>query len=155
MNNPLLFNVLVFSLLTIGIVLVLFGLLRIKKALAMTDWAQVPGKILSSELRTYWGAAEAGGTRYEPRIEFEYEVEGKRYFSKRRTYGRKARFSERAAQDIVKRYPAGKCVGVFHDPRNPKDAVLERGGAEFGTVLALLGIMLIGFVLFALGAMCR
>jgi len=149
MNNPLLFNCLVFLLLALGIVLVLMGLLRIKKALAMDDWVVVSGKTLSSELRTSWGVAEAGGTQYEPKIEYEYEVEGKMYFSRRWTYGRKSRYSKRAAQDIVNKYQAGKCVGVFHDPRNPKDAVLERGGVGFNTVVVLCGI-----VFLILAAMC-
>ncbi|MBC8873014.1 MAG: DUF3592 domain-containing protein [Planctomycetes bacterium] len=148
MNEPLLCSCLVFSLLALGIVLVLIGSLRIKKALVMTDWALVPGRILSSELRRHWAGAEAAAVQYKPKIEYEYEVEEKMYLGKRWTY-RYTGLSKRAAQDVVNRYPVGKCVGVFHDPRNPKDAVLERGGAGFGTVLVLCGI-----VVLTLGEIC-
>jgi len=133
----------------LGLVLVPIGLLRIRKAFAMDDWAVASGKILSSHLRRCWGAPEAGGTQYKPRIEYEYEVEGAMYCSKRWTYGRKTRFSKRAAQDVANRYPAGKCVGVFYDPRKPKDAVLERGGVAFNSLLVLCGI-----VFLILAAMC-
>lgn len=142
MDEPL-FTWLFYCLQAIGFVLVLTGLLRIKKGLAVDNWRLASGRILVSELRRHWASPEAGGTQYEPKIEYEYEVEGKMYLGTRWTYGRKTRFSKRAAEDILNRYPVGKNVAVFCDRRRPRDAVLERGGVGYGAVLALFGIVLL------------
>jgi hypothetical protein len=79
------------------------------------------------------------GPRYEPRVTYEYAVDGYPRVGRRLRMGSLAT-SEADAARIAGDYPVGSAVTVHYNPRRPVDAVLEPGldKANFwiGTVTA-------------------
>lgn len=57
----------------------------------------------------------------------------------------------RSAHDLVRKYPKGKEVMVYHDPENPEESVLEKGVVRetiqmlsFGGIFLIAGLAAIG-----------
>lgn len=111
------------------------------------DWLTVSGRVVSATVRKglrYEGSDNGGVravARYQPVIEYAYEVSGKTYVGTRIRLGR-TRFSESQAQGVVDRYPRGSTVEVYYNPDDPAMAVLEREAAGSG-VLRTLGAVFI------------
>ena len=90
------------------------------------------------------------------RITYEYVVERRLYVSQ--DYGIMDYLddlhAEQDAQEIVSRFPAGKKVDVFYDPRNPRKAVLTQELSARDVSMSLLvcaGMLFIGAMLVCLG----
>lgn len=60
----------------------------------------------------------------EPRIEYEYQVAGKKHRCRRITIAETIGPME--LQSYLTRFPVGKSVTVYYDPANPQKAILER-----------------------------
>lgn len=97
--------------------------------------ASVSGRILKSELN-------GGRKSSSHNVEYQYVVNGYTFVSDTVSY--KAPGSSYSRR-IVRKYPAGKKVTVYYDPRNPRYSVLELGSLEsrvffqagFGVIFAL------------------
>jgi hypothetical protein len=81
------------------------------------------------------------GCKYEIRLEYEYEVGGRRYRSDGILRTRRVVCSSAATLNaMLDRYRVGNSVLVFYDPRGPEVAILEPqiqtndyvGGSVFG-----------------------
>jgi hypothetical protein len=82
-------------------------------------------------------------------VAYVFSVGGKEY------HGNRIAFGETGGSEIdamLSKYPAGKEVTVFYDPRNPKECVLERGipsfvfsGCLLLTAMAAGGVVFIYF----------
>ena len=82
-------------------------------------WPQVSGTVVSASVQV----SHNGTGRHEtPIVLYRYRV-GAQEFQGNRV--RLKRDGGRAC-DTVARYPAGSCVPVFYDPRNPAESALER-----------------------------
>lgn len=77
--------------------------------------------------------------KYVHRLEYRYNAPGT--FTGRRLRFTPVMQSRVAAERLVKMYPVGKNVDVYHDPSNPKSSVLERGGGL--SLLALPPVALV------------
>ena len=95
------------------------------------NWPAVPGRVVSSRRVVERQGDDAGGAPIEQqvaRVEFQYEVGGKLYASRRITIG------ERVAGDgiepLLARYPVGTTVMVHYDPRDPANGIVERAAPE-------------------------
>src|SRR5687767_10064048 len=124
----------------------------------MTDWATTTGKMVTSKVREERKAR--GGTNnnryvYHADINYEYQVDGKRYTGTRavQTSLGGANF-RRSVETFVKQHPKGADVQVYYNPANPAESFLEKGGGsimrgEAGllalVVVAVLVVFLIGF----------
>ena len=110
---------------------------------AAADWPQATGEIVVStsqvrKVKTF-DDNRAGGRGEEERnfahIVYEYSVAGKKLRNDRVSIGEDLGNFEVA--ETIARYPVGKVVTVYYNPRTPKDAVLERDAPKgvFGCVI--------------------
>jgi hypothetical protein len=87
---------------------------------------------------------------FRPQVQYDYVVGGKTLHGKVRTFGEatiSGTGAQRSAEGVLKRYPVGKEVTVYFDPKDPSQAVLERGigGNELLLILFMTpfnGVML-------------
>ena len=95
-------------------------------------WPQVAGKIVASTtqaraVKTFdddLADQQSEEQRNFANVVYEYVVGGQTLTNNRVSIGEDLGDSEVAEQ--VARYPVGKAVTVYYNPRNPKEAVLER-----------------------------
>ncbi len=95
-------------------------------------WPQVAGKIVTSStqarnVKTFeddLADQQSEQQRNFANVVYEYVVNGQTLTNDRVSIGEDPGDSEVA--DQVARYPVGKVVAVYYNPRNPKEAVLER-----------------------------
>jgi|DewCreStandDraft_4_1066084.scaffolds.fasta_scaffold84837_2 CBS domain-containing protein len=109
-------------------------------------WPSTVGVVTGGDVRTLISVQayvlSQGGLhpRAEPRIEYEYQVNGQVYHSDKVRLGTWS-LSVRDAAQVIKDHAPGTPVTVYYDPTGPHRAVLDRtGGGEWGGVLVgLLG----------------
>lgn len=134
------FMSLAFVCLVLGMIYYL--LVSIPKAVRAKYFPTVLGKITSSEVGTpIVGVGRESGDRIQTftlNITYKYVVNGKTYSSKKRRWHEVQSSFHRYHDSIARRYPLGKSVTVFYNPKNPNIAVLEPGlglGALTGLLL--------------------
>jgi Protein of unknown function (DUF3592) len=139
------------AMLLAPLALILFG--AVYKSLQVrvaSRWPSVPGKVVisNSEVRDVrvLDASREDGFRIEKRnfanIVYEYSVRGERLSNNRVSIDEdRGNFG---IAEIIARYPVGKDVTVYYNPRHPREAVLERdtpkgwwGCLGIGMVVAL------------------
>jgi len=116
-------------------------------------WPSTAGVVTGGALRTLISVQayvlSQGGLhpRAEPRIEYEYQVDGQVYRSDKVRPGTWS-LSGRDAARVLKDHAPGTPVTVYYDPANPHRAVLDpTGGGEWGGVLVGLICAIVGAVL--------
>ena len=111
-------------------------------------WPSVEGKIVSSSLGIQQGEDQL---YYQPMIIYSYNVGGRDFQAKRVVIGQiPVNTGKDWAQLRVDKYPAGKRINVFYNPKAPEKAVLEPGWNSQLLVL-WFGIALVGgFLIFCL-----
>ncbi|MFQ3621876.1 MAG: DUF3592 domain-containing protein [Spirochaetales bacterium] len=108
-------------------------------------WSACEGKVVVSEVtRTYRRLYNP--QIYSTHIVYEYAVDGVKYQSSRRVFGPAISTGKSTQEKIAEKYPVGKIVTVYYEPKDPRNAVLERG-IHFDYLL-FLGI---GFVFLSVG----
>ncbi|MDD4205780.1 MAG: DUF3592 domain-containing protein [Candidatus Delongbacteria bacterium] len=102
-------------------------------------WPTVEGKILSSEVVRKTSSSSNGGssTTYHAEVEYEYTIDGKRYFSDRVSFGQYGSSDRGHAAGIVNIYSPGETATVYYNPEDYNLAVLETG-AGFGSWMMLI-----------------
>jgi len=118
-------------LVMIGVVAfaVLYKWLQVRQA---ASWPQTTGKVVvsTSERRsvgTFDDSREGGKgeeVRNFARIVYEYQVSGQKLRASRVSIGED--LGNFMVEETIARYPVGKVVTVYYNPRRPKEAVLER-----------------------------
>lgn len=123
------FMSLVFVCLVLGMIYYL--LVSIPKAIRANYFPTVLGKITNSEVSTpIVGVGRESGDRIQTftlDITYKYVVNGKTYSSKKRRWHEVQSSFHRYHDSIARKYPLGKSVTVFYNPKNPNIAVLEPG----------------------------
>ena len=120
-----------------GVALFLLGAFYLYQGISSTRWPSVQGRVLYSHAR--------GGTHPETLLWYEYSVGNRRFVASDYRNGGNATPFLTVAEAAAKRYPVGRDVPVYYNPRNPQDAVLEPG-LWWGNFVAP------GFALLLLGA---
>jgi hypothetical protein len=124
-----------------GFVLVGGVLLRCR-AQSQRRWLRVEGRILSSTLSL--------GRSWNSRVSYEYAHGGRKFRSERiRSLEIVLGWRAPAAND-VERYPPGRTVTVYVDPRDPHFSVLEPGGHWWFLPLVFSLSALLGYVALSL-----
>lgn len=119
-----------------GVALFLLGAFYLYQGISSIQWPSVEGRILYSHAR--------GGSRPETLLWYEYYVRNRRYLaSSYRNGGNGTPFLE-FAEAAAKRYPVGRAVPVYYNPRNPQDALLEPGLWWGNFVAPALALLLFG-----------
>lgn len=83
-----------------------------------------PGRILSSEITS---DSDGEGTTYGAKIRFQYRVGDHTYESDRVRYWQVSTSDGQWANEAVESFPTDAECTVYHDPRDPSLAVLQRG----------------------------
>jgi len=120
--------------------------LRQKQALS---WPCVLGRITASSVSRH---EDAEHLWFHCDLRYQYSVDGRSYEGSALAVGGSSG-DEKGANEEHRRYPLGSLVTVYHNPRKPQDAVLERdpvaksqrvlllvGGIFFFSSLVLFGI---------------
>jgi hypothetical protein len=105
------------------------GALRLKNS---ANWCRVRGWITKSVKKVEIG--ETGRLEYAD-IVYQYEISDRTYTSKKIKIGgdllsNPSKKSLTEAEALLMKYPLGKEVDVYVNPKHPKTACLERSGAE-------------------------
>ena len=135
-----------------GIVFLALGGYEFWQGSKTKDWPASQGKIIESEIETRSSSSPRHGrtsrrdTDYSVRIRYSYEVAGQKLEGQRLQYGYKSHDERSSAKQEQSRYPSGKEVQVFYDPKNPKSSVLLKGS---GTSWLAMGL---GFMALVLGS---
>ncbi len=129
-----------------------WGVWQAYQGLDSLAWTQVEGRVQSSEVKS---SRDSDGTTYRSKITYTYEWGNeKKSGDQVRTSGSIGTSGGGLARDEVARYPAGKPVKVFVNPKQPKTAVLEPGLGWSHLFLPLFGMIFAGvaslFLWFAL-----
>ncbi len=120
---------------------------------ASKKWPTTSGVVVVSKMRTKKEVRKYQDViHYTPEVEYKYRIDGIPYTCERVFFGQYS--DDRSfAEDMLKRYPAGKQVLVYYDPEDPENAVLEPGAGSLKGLIAGAGIVLI--ILFLSGQYVR
>jgi hypothetical protein len=131
----------VFVLLALGCAQGIFHWLR--KAYVTSRWPTVPGKVTSS-----WEVLNG------ERVKYDYAVNGKRYVGHQVSWGPRGGTAEPTYQELAEKYPPGREVTVYYDPKRPATAVLEprnmrnvATSAVFTVVFGAFGVVFLAVAL--------
>ena len=103
------------------------------------SWNTVPCTILSSSVASHSGG---DSTTYSVDIHYRYEVDGREYRSGRYRFETGSDSIRKEKDEIVRKHPAGAQTVCFVDPRNPSEAVIDRG-PHSGLWLGALGLVFV------------
>ena len=139
----------------------LYGLCFVRTILAIyywivrDRWQTTPAKVIHTELVTKRVRRGYGSKGYQALIEFEYIVDDVVYrsnwfsFAEKIGSWRDPYYPKKHAEFLLKNYPVNSDVSILYNPRNPSKAVLENSVFDSGSVL-----FIVGFVVMSLIALC-
>ena len=122
----------VFLLLACGCAQGIFHWLR--KSYVTSRWPTVTGKITSS-----WEVLKG------ERVKYDYEVGGRHYTGHNVCWGPRGGTAEPSHQELGEKYPPGRDVTVYYDPKSPATAVLEPRNPRNLVVSAVFTLAFGGF----------
>jgi Protein of unknown function (DUF3592) len=113
------------------------------------DWPHTSGAVVHAEVEEHItvhrdkdGHRTSTSVSHESNVAYVYRVGGREYRGQRVRFAWEMSRSE--AEATVARYPVGRSVDVFYDPRDPGKSVLEPGGdASVYATLIGLGVFFI------------
>jgi hypothetical protein len=146
---------------SIGVVLIILHRRNKRKAAESAAWLESIGTV--NESKVMQGSnmlmsddeGDESTPVFFPEISYTYQVAGLEYTSKRLTFGGIKSFSKREnAEEAASLYPVGAQLPVYYDPKNPKEAVLDRTAKRSNMVLTF-GILfiIIGLATVLIGAL--
>lgn len=132
----------------IGILLTIFwGIPTARNAMESRNWPSVNGQITISDLSKNYNSDD-GSIMYTAKVAYNYSVSGLPYTGSTVAFGDFGSSDPSHAGGIVSRYPAGKNVQVYYNPKDPKTSVLEAGsgwssfmGLIVGIAFAIIGVV--------------
>ena len=114
-------------------------------------WPSAPGVIARSYMQTGYFKSMEGFT---PAVQYKYQVGKREYWGERIDFHLSHTLNSRTyAASWLARYPTGKVVSVYYDPKEPGSSVLvsgiqteQRGLVWAGFAMVAFGIVLFGCV---------
>ena len=146
---------------TIGVVLILLHRRNKRKAEESMSWLETSGTVNESKVvqgsNMLMSNDEDGESTpvFFPEISYTYQVAGLEYTSKRLTFAGTNSYSKREnAEKAASFYPVGTQLHVYYDPKNPKEAVVDRT-AKISKMVLTFGILfiIIGLITVLVGAL--
>jgi hypothetical protein len=143
-------GILTLALLAAGVGLLAWGGYEIKRAYESRGWPNTQGTITSSYIKkeNRKDSNNRYKTTYYPKVNYQYQVEGKYYSCNRIAFGGVSGGKRSKAKRVVDRYPSGKKVTVYYNPQDPGIGVLN-AGFSWGALLAFLS----GLIFFGVGVL--
>lgn len=106
------------------------------KAWPVTDGSVIQSEVVKRTRTTGTGTKRHKVVEHIPEVAYAYKVDGQSYRSSRITFGAANKLD---AGKTLARYPKGKHIQVFYNPRKPDQAVLEPG-ADSTVSLVFIGL---------------
>ena len=130
----------------LGFIIFLIDFILLYNSTKSKDWSQTEGVIIKSELFKYEGVETSDS--YEPLVEYQYEVDGKLYRSKRIYFGSGigSSFKKRKSQKYVNKFPINSKVTVYYNQLNTNQSVIETGIHS-----EILGLFVTGIIFYFVG----
>jgi hypothetical protein len=122
-----------YILILVGTLVLIWQGILFKEAQDARSWPTANGKIISSRLSAERDSGFNKPMMYGTSIKYEYSIDGKAFVSNRILFGQMTSNWSNGANTLISRYPPGKVVTVYYNPKNPEIAVLEPG--KIGTIL--------------------
>jgi len=126
----------------LGVILFLLDFRLLYKSIQSDNWSQTEGIITKSEL--YKSGGGDSSVSYEPLVEYQYEVDGKLYKSKRLYFGSSigSSFKKRKSQKYVNKFTTNTKTTVYYNQLNTKQSVLEPGIHSEILLLFVTGLLM-------------
>jgi len=116
------------------------GLARLLLPVRETKWAPVKGRVTLSGVNEI---NHGDGTSYSPELQYQYHYQGIDYINERIAPLEALLNSRWTAESLARKYPRGREVVVYVNPRNPGESVLEPGRQVVAAACyVLLGVVL-------------
>ena len=144
-SNPKMFGF-IFALIG-ALIFYFFGLPPLKYGWESKSWPKTSGTITRSEVNSW---TKDGKSQYDARINYSYEVDGKKYNStKIYSSGSYSGGNITKAKKLVDEFPVGNTVDVFYDPEVPESAALKPGVSGNNILMAVFPLifLLIGLAI--------
>ncbi|NQZ51935.1 MAG: DUF3592 domain-containing protein [Moritella sp.] len=119
-----------YILMTVGLLIIVFLAFVAFKANKSQYWNITQGYILhkGTKIIERKGDSDSSGWKsIHLDVEFEYEVDGQLFHSKRTTFSDFVNKPVSALDNILKYHLNGELVQVYYNPENPKDSVIIPG----------------------------
>jgi hypothetical protein len=122
-----------------GLWFLIQGLARLLLPLRERAWTSVEGKITESGVNE---DSEGDGTTYSAHVQYQFHYRGINYINDRIAPLQFWSSMRWTAESYARKYPRGREVTVYVNPRNPGEAVLEPGRQVIAaSCCALLGVV--------------
>jgi hypothetical protein len=104
-----------------------YGYLNIYAMFISRQWPSVTRKIIQSKVDKSPGSYRASSPSKKALIVYRYQINNAYFSSDRVLWGSQTyHFGFNEPDRLVNKYPVGKSVTVYYDPKKPSEAVLER-----------------------------
>ncbi|MGR2682822.1 DUF3592 domain-containing protein [Chromobacterium haemolyticum] len=109
----------------------------------LREWRNAPGHVESSRMLVVSSAEHPDQLYWQPHVQYLYTVRGQVYHSDRLFAVDNALPGDRSnADDLTRRFPAGKPITVYYNPRSPAESVLIKGGdSDIGSAKFILAAL--------------
>jgi len=126
----------------LGVILFFLDFRLLYKSIQSENWSQTEGIITKSEL--YKSEGVDNSVSYQPQVEYQFEVDGILYKSKRLYFGSSigSSFKKRKSKKYVNKFPVNTKVTVYYNELNIKQSVLETGIHSEILLLFVTGILI-------------
>lgn len=112
------------------------------------NFQETKGYVLSARIETCWTSTETRGRgtsrTYQPRITYQYEVEGKEYTNDQYDALNSSKSKRGWTEGIVNKYPVGQECSVYYNPIKPSQSVLTKNvNMWFPYVFVGIGLLIV------------
>lgn len=134
-----------------GALFLVTGIVELNSGWTSEQWPSVAGTIVSSGVRAVSRRDSDGhsDTYYRVNIRYTYDVLDEEYVGSQIRFGAMGHNERSMATQEKRRYPPGKRVKVFYDPKKPSNAILIQGAGGgvwvsigLGSVFVVMGTCL-------------
>jgi hypothetical protein len=137
------FIILILSL-TLGLGIVIYNIILIKKGQQTLNWIEVKGLISKSEMGILESISLESFQRcYRANIEYDFEVIGRNFHSKQAFLGDKIYSGKSKAKKTLEMFPLNHTVSVFVNPDNYNESVLIKGSGANRVLFIILGLVFV------------
>lgn len=116
--------------LVITVLVSAWAIIQFLRNMGTLAWPSVMGKVTRSEVvfrGLYTEKERRGRSRYAWNVSYTYAVNGHSYASDRKAMDSDEDVGHMAAQNSADAHPVGSEIRVFHHPKDPSIACIERG----------------------------
>lgn len=135
----------------VSLCICIYALAVFAMARKSSDWPVASGEVLSSKVIS-------SGKSGKPEVKYTYTVNGRKYNGSQIFIGlgpMGGGIGISSPHEYVYKYPKGKQIKVYYDPKDPKQSVLEPGVNRVITLILLTGIFFLILGTFILRQMYR